>query len=152
MHAAHPLAVASLAVALAAAAAAQEVASSAPPPAATGPSARELRLALADLGEVGAGGYSLRGDAREPTLATALWGPATAFGTAGDAGRPILARVRSFGLSMRLETGAEGRRRLVFTPLTRDWDDLTGWEKFAVTLQYAGAAAAIGHFVEKLAK
>jgi hypothetical protein len=77
----------------------------------------------------------------------------TSWGGAQSTAPHQLVGLRAFGLGVRFggEVGPDGRRRLALAPLYRDWDDLTGWEKFGLTLQYAGAAAAIGHFVGKLA-
>ena len=112
-----------------------------------------LGLGLATLSDPWPGRLTLFNDYWMLDLAVVIWGPPTLFGTAADAGRPVIARLRSFSLGMRFDekVGADGRRVLVLAPLARDWDDLTGWEKFGLTLQYAGAAAAIGHFVSKVA-
>jgi len=64
---------------------------------------------------------------------------------------PPGSRPMVLGLTFREETGPEGARRLVIAPLAREWDDLTPWEKFGVTLSYAGAAAAMVHFAKALA-
>ena len=87
-----------------------------------------------------------------PDLDQALFGPPSLWRGAQGQPRPPLVGLRGFGISMRMgeEAGPEGRRTIVLTPLSRQWDDLNGWEKFAVTLQYAGAAAAVGHFAGKL--
>jgi hypothetical protein len=65
-----------------------------------------------------------------------------------------LVGLRAFGLGVRCggETGPDGTRRPVFAPLYRGWDDLSGWEKLGLALQYAGAAAAVGHFVARAVK
>lgn len=87
-----------------------------------------------------------------PDVSDTLFGPPSLWRGAQGPPRPALIGLRAFGLSMRLgeEVGPEGRRTIVLTPLYRQWDDLNGWEKLAVTLQYAGAAAAVGHFAGKL--
>jgi hypothetical protein len=81
-----------------------------------------------------------------------MFGPPSLWRGAQGQPRPPLVGLRGFGISMRMgeEVGPEGRRTIVLTPLYRQWDDLNGWEKLAVTLQYAGAAAAVGHFAGKL--
>lgn len=87
-----------------------------------------------------------------PDQNDALFGPPSLWGGAQGPPRPALVGLRSFGVSLQLgeAAGPDGRRKIVLTPLYRQWDDLSGWEKFAVTLQYAGAAAAVGHFAGKL--
>jgi hypothetical protein len=64
---------------------------------------------------------------------------------------PRLVGLESLGLTFRLgPESAVGSRQIVFGPTDRSWDDLNGWEKFSVSLQYAGAAAALAHFAGKL--
>jgi hypothetical protein len=87
-------------------------------------------------------------------VGVALRGLPSAWG-GGQVNAPQqLVGLRAFGLGVRFgeEPGPDGTRRLTFAPLFRGWDELSGWEKFGLALQYAGAAAAVGHFVGKAVK
>ena len=121
------------------------------PPAAATPLTPEA-FRLGDLSGLWPDRFVLFKDAWLPGPDDGLFGPPSLWGGAQAAPPPRLVGLRTFGLSVQLgeEVGPEGRRRIVLTPLYRSWDNLDGWEKFAVTLQYAGAAAAVGHFVGKL--
>jgi hypothetical protein len=81
----------------------------------------------------------------------ALYGVPSTWGGAQATVPHQLVGLRAMGLGVRFDeaVGPDGQRRLVLAPLYRDWDDLSGWEKFGLALQYAGAAAAVGHFVGK---
>jgi len=121
------------------------------PPVSTAPAEPVRHLGLGNLAGPWPGEFVLFSERWSPlTFDPLLWPPTPWGGAQGP--RPHLVGLRSFGLSVRIgeELGPDGKRRLVFAPLYRDWDDLSGWEKFGVALQYAGAAAAIGTFVEKL--
>jgi len=91
-------------------------------------------------------------DAWSPATAAALSGPPTVWSGAREPARAILAGFRAIGptLNAREEIGADGKYHVVFAPLTMKWENLNGWEKVSVTLQYAGAAAAIGYLASKL--
>lgn len=110
------------------------------------------QLTLGDVSGVWPDHFVLFKDAWLPGPNDLLFGPPSLWRGAQSPAPPRLVGMPTFGLSVQLgeETGADGRRRLVLTPSYRKWDDLNGWEKFAVTLQYAGAAAAVAHFAGKL--
>jgi hypothetical protein len=121
------------------------------PPAPAQPGLGPSRFNLGDITGMSPDRFLLFKDSWSPDMGDALFGPPSLWRGASSP-RPVLAALRSVGMSVQLggEDGPEGRRTIVLTPLYRQWDELNGWEKFAVTLQYAGAAAAVGHFAGKL--
>ena len=121
-------------------------------PADAAPPENGFQLGLANLSGPWPDRFLLFDDLWSADAAVALHGVPSFWGEAPGHGPQRLVGLRALGLGVRFggEVGPDGRRRLALAPLYRDWDDLTGWEKFGLTLQYAGAAAAIGHFVGKL--
>ncbi len=121
-------------------------------PAPAGSGLGPSQFSLGDLTGLWPDRFLLFKDDWLPDVNDALFGPPSLWRGAQAPPRPALVGLRSFGVSFQLgeATDPEGHRRIVLTPLFRQWDDLNGWEKFAVTLQYAGAAAAVGHFAGKL--
>lgn len=124
-----------------------------PPASAATPPESTFELGLANLSGPWPDRFLLFGDHWSAEVAVALRGVPSAWGGAQTGAPQRLVGLRGFGLGVRFGegTGPDGRPRLVLAPLYRDWDDLDGWEKLGLALQYAGAAAAIGHFVGKLA-
>jgi len=127
---------------------AEEEVAAVPPPATSEPA---FHLAF-DLDDPRPGNFDLFGSGYlvgwDAGMDSLEWRYRTAAspGPPGVGSRPLV-----LGLTLREEPGPEGSRRLVIAPLTREWDDLTPWEKFGVTLSYAGAAAAMVHFAKALA-
>ena len=122
-------------------------------PAEVPPPVNAFQLGLGNLSGPWPDRFLLFNDFWVAEAAVALYGVPTAWGGAQSTAPHQLVGLRAMGLGVRFDeaVGPDGKRRVVLSPLYRDWDDLTGWEKFGLTLQYAGAAAAIGHFVGKLA-
>ena len=117
------------------------------------PPENDFQLGLGNLSGPWPDRFLLFNDFWVAEAAVALYGVPTSWGGAQGTAPHQLVGLRAMGLGVRFDeaVGPDGKRRVVLSPLYRDWDDLTGWEKFGLTLQYAGAAAAIGHFVGKLA-
>lgn len=111
-------------------------------------------LGLADLAGTSPDQFLLFDASWSVDVAVALQGAPSPWGGAQANAPQQLVGLRGMGLGLRFgeETGPDGKRRLVFAPLHREWDDLSGWEKLGLALQYAGAAAAIGHFVAQAVK
>jgi hypothetical protein len=116
------------------------------------PPENAFQLGLADLSGPWPDRFLLFNDDWVADAAVALYGAPTSWGGAQVTAPHQLVGLRALGLGVRFDetVGPDGKRRLVLAPLYRDWDDLNGWEKFGLALQYAGAAAAIGHFAGKL--
>ena len=117
------------------------------------PPAGAFQLGLANLSGPWPDRFLLFNDYWVADAAVALYGVPSSWGGAQGPAPQQLVGLGALGLGVRFgeEVGPDGARRLVFAPLYRGWDDLNGWEKFGLALQYAGAAAAVGHFVGKLA-
>jgi hypothetical protein len=115
------------------------------------PPENAFQLGLANLSGPWPDRFLLFNDFWVADAAVALCGAPTSWGGAQGIAPHQLVGLRALGLGVRFDeaVGADGTRHLVLAPLYRDWDDLDGWEKFGLVLQYAGAAAAIGHFVGK---
>jgi hypothetical protein len=110
-----------------------------------------FRLGVRNLSGSWPDRFVLFNDFWSAEVSVALGGVPSFWGVSDGPDPQQLVGLGALGLGVRLdeEVGPDGARRVVFSPLYRGWDDLTGWEKFGLTLQYAGAAAAIGHFVGK---
>lgn len=128
--------------------------SSALAPADMPPPANAFQLGLGNPSGPWPDRFVLFNDFWSAEVSVALYGVPSFWGSARGPDPQQLVGLGALGLGLRFEeeVGPDGERRLVFAPLYRDWDDLSGWEKFGLALQYAGAAAAVGHFVGKLAK
>jgi hypothetical protein len=123
-------------------------------PAGPSPPASTFQLGLGNLSGPWPDRFVLFNDFWSAEVSVALYGVPTFWGSSRGPDPQHLVGLGALGLGVRLdeEVGPDGERRIVFAPLYRGWDDLTGWEKFGLALQYAGVAAAVGHFVGELAK
>jgi hypothetical protein len=123
-------------------------------PATAPPAESAFQLGLADPTGPWPDHFLLFDDFWSAEVGVALRGLPSTWGGAQANAPQQLVGLRAFGLGVRFgeETGPDGTRRLTFAPLYRGWDDLSGWEKFGLALQYAGAAAAVSHFVGKAVK
>jgi hypothetical protein len=131
-----------------------EVAAVTAPTPASEPAADVARFDLGELSGAWPQRFILFKDYWSPDARDVGAGPPTLWGVAQPPvpATPRLVGLESFGVTLRFgeEPGPGQHRRIIFGPMYRSWDDLDGWEKFAVTLQYAGAAAAVAHFASKL--